>query len=457
MLKRVLIANRGEIAIRIIRACRELNIETVAVYSTADKDALHIQTATKSVCIGPAKSQDSYLNINNIISAALATGCDAIHPGYGFLSENSDFARLCEKHGIKFIGPSADVIDNMGNKAKAKALMISAGVPVVPGSEGVLKDYNEAKKMANDMGYPIMLKASSGGGGRGIRIVNEESELLDNYNSASLEAVSCFGEGSLYMEKYIYAPKHIEFQILADNHGNVFHLGERDCSVQRRGQKLLEEAPSPALSSDLREAMGDAAVKAAKAANYTNAGTIEFILDKDNNFYFIEMNTRIQVEHPVTEMITGIDIVKEQLRIASNLSLSFKEVTFKGHAIECRINAEDTQKDFAPSPGKIEFLHFAGGNGVRVDSSIYNGMQLVPFYDSMVGKIIVHGATRLEAIRKMRRALEETVILGVKTTLEFQHLLMYHKEILKGDYNTFFVGENIDDILKAYKEATGEN
>ncbi len=453
MLKKVLIANRGEIAVRIIRACRELNIETVAVYSTADQDSLHVELSPQSVCIGPPKSADSYLNINNIISAAVATGCDAIHPGYGFLSENSEFARLCEKHGIKFIGPSADTIDNMGNKAAARALMKKAGVATPPGSDGILGSIDEAVKLAGEIGYPVLLKARSGGGGRGIRIINEESELAPNYEAASLEAQSCFGDNGLYMEKLIISPKHIEFQILADNHGNIFHLGERDCSVQRRGQKLLEEAPSHALSNELRQAMGEAAVKAARAANYTNAGTIEFVVDKTGNFYFIEMNARVQVEHPVTEMITGIDIVKEQLRIASGLPLSFSEVNIKGHAIECRINAENAMKDFAPSVGTLEFVHFPGGNGVRIDSGVYNGLTLQPFYDSMIAKIIVHGDSRLEAVRKMRRALEETVIIGVDTTLDFQHLLMYNKKILRGDYDTSFIGENIDEILNAYKEA----
>ncbi len=456
MLKRVLVANRGEIAIRIIRACRECNIETVAIYSVADKDALHVQMATTSICIGPAKAADSYLNIDNIISAALTMGCDAIHPGYGFLSENSDFARLCIKNNIKFIGPSPDTIDTMGNKSKARKLMQQANVPTPFGSEGILKNIDEAIELAEKIGYPVMLKASSGGGGRGIRIVERKEDLEMHYKSASLEAMSCFADDNLYMEKFIQSPKHIEFQILADDFGNVFHLGERDCSVQRRGQKLLEEAPSPALSDELRKKMGDAAVLAAKAANYTNAGTIEFILDKDDNFYFIEMNTRIQVEHPVTEMITGIDIVKEQLRVASGLPLSFKEVNFQGHSIECRINAEDAQNNFAPSVGKIDFLHFAGGHSVRVDSGVYNGITLLPYYDSMIAKIIVHGKTRLDAIRKMRRALEETVITGVNTTLDFQHLLMYNIDILKGDYDTSFIQENIEDILKAYKEARGE-
>ncbi len=453
MLKRVLIANRGEIAVRIIRACRELNIETVAVYSLPDKDALHVQTATTSVCIGPAKAADSYLNINNIISAAIATNCDAIHPGYGFLSENSRFARLCIENNIKFIGPSPDVIDKMGDKASARKLMQKAKVPTVPGSDGILKNTIIAKKLAKKIGYPILLKATSGGGGRGIRVVENEEQLETNFASASLEAKNCFGDDGLYMEKFIENPKHIEFQILADNYGNIFHLGERDCSVQRRGQKLMEEAPSAAISSELRKIMGKAAISAARAANYTNAGTIEFILDKKGNFYFIEMNTRIQVEHPVTEMITGIDIVKEQLKIASNLPLSFDKVEFNGHAIECRINAEDAQNNFAPCVGKIDFLHFAGGNGVRVDSSIYSGTTLLPYYDSMIAKIVVHGSTRLEAVRKMRRALEETVISGVHTTLEFQHLLMFNKKILRADYDTSFIQQNIEDILKSYKEA----
>ncbi len=454
MLKRVLVANRGEIAVRIIRACRELNIETVAIYSTADKDALHVLTATYAVCVGPAKSTDSYLNINNIITAAVTTGCDGVHPGYGFLSENSDFARLCEQNGLRFIGPSADTIDNMGNKARARALMKEAGVATPPGSDGILSSVEEARELALKIGYPVMLKARSGGGGRGIRIVTCEEEMLPNYQSASLEAQNCFADDGLYLEKFIQSPKHIEFQILADNFGNVFHLGERDCSVQRRGQKLLEEAPSPALSKELRLKMGAAAIKAAKAASYTNAGTIEFILDKSGEFYFIEMNTRIQVEHPVTEMITGIDIVKEQLRVASNLPLSFKEVTFKGHAIECRINAENVHNNFAPCAGKFEFVQFAGGNGVRIDSGVYNGMALQPFYDSMIAKIIVHGESRLAAIRKMRRALEETIITGVDTTIDFQHLLMYNKKILRGDYDTSFIAEQIDDILNAYKKAS---
>ncbi len=453
MLKRVLIANRGEIAVRIIRACRELNIETVAVYSMPDKDALHVQTATLAVCIGPAKAADSYLNINNIISTAIATNCDAIHPGYGFLSENSDFARLCIKNGIKFIGPSPDTIDQMGDKATARKLMQKAKVPTPPGSDGILKNVEQAKKLANKIGYPVLLKASSGGGGRGIRLVQHEDEFEANYTSASLEAKNCFGDDSLYLEKFIENPKHIEFQILADSFGNVFHLGERDCSVQRRGQKLMEEAPSSAISNELRNMMGKTAITAARAANYTSAGTIEFILDKKGNYYFIEMNTRVQVEHPVTEMITGIDIVKEQLRVASDLPLSFNEVKFNGHAIECRINAEDAQNNFAPCVGKIDFLHFAGGNGVRIDSAMYNGMTLLPYYDSMIAKIIVHGDTRLEAIRKMRRALEETVISGINTTLEFQHLLMFNKKILRADYDTSFIQQNIEDILQSYKEA----
>ncbi len=453
MLKRVLVANRGEIAVRIIRACRECNIESVAVYSTADKDALHVQMATHGVCIGPAKSADSYLNMQSVISAAVAMGCDGLHPGYGFLSENSEFARLCAENNIKFIGPSPEVIDCMGNKSEARLLMQKAKIPTPPGSGGVLKSIDEAKKIAKKIGYPVLLKASSGGGGRGIRVVTKEDELEQNYMSASAEAKNCFGDDSLYMEKFIVSPKHIEFQILADDFGNIHHLGERDCSVQRRGQKLLEEAPGPSLSANLREKMGKVAIAAAKAANYTNAGTIEFILDKEENFYFIEMNTRIQVEHPVTEMITGIDIVREQLRIASGLPLSFDKVNIDGHAIECRINAEDVEENFAPSVGKIDFLHFAGGNGVRVDSGVYNGMVLQPYYDSMIAKIIVHGKNRLEAVRKMRRALEETVITGVKTTTDFQHLLLYNKKILKSDYDTSFIEENASEILTRYKEA----
>lgn len=455
MLKRVLVANRGEIAVRIIRACREAGVETVAVYSTADAGALHVQLATLSVCIGPARAADSYLNLQNLLSAAVAHGCDAVHPGYGFLSENSEFARMCERCGIKFIGPTPDTIDSMGNKAAARRLMIEAGVPVVPGSQGYVETAEQARIVADSIGYPVLLKAASGGGGRGMRKAFSSDEVDVAFATASAEAEACFGDGSMYLEKLILDPKHIEFQILADDKGNVIHLGERDCSLQRRGQKLMEEAPCQALDSELREAMGEAAVRAARAAGYRSAGTIEFVLDKDNNYYFIEMNTRIQVEHPVTEMLTGVDLVREQLRIAAGLPMSVEQVSFAGHVIECRVNAEDPTRSFAPSAGTVDFVHFAGGYGVRVDSAVFSGCAISPFYDSMIGKIIVHGDTRLEAIRRMRRALEETVVSGVPTTIPLQHLLMHHPDILRGSYNTGFIDKHIDELVAALETAGG--
>lgn len=455
MLKRVLVANRGEIAVRIIRACREAGVETVAVYSTADASALHVQLATRAICIGPARASESYLNMQNLLSAATATGCDAVHPGYGFLSENSEFARLCLRCGLKFIGPSPDVIDRMGNKAAARSLMVEAGVPVVPGSDGLVRTAAEAAEIAARLGYPVLLKATAGGGGRGMRKAFSAAEIEDAFSTASAEAEACFGDGSMYLEKLVLNPKHVEFQILADTHGNVIHLGERDCSLQRRGQKLLEESPCASLSPALRAAMGDAAVRAAKAAGYVNAGTIEFVLDKDDSFYFIEMNTRIQVEHPVTEMLTGVDLVHEQLRIAAGLPLSNPEPVCSGHVIECRVNAEDVAENFRPCPGKADFVHFPGGYGVRVDSAIYSGYETSPFYDSMIAKIIVRGETRLEAIRRMRRALEETVISGLKTTVPLQHLLLYHPDILRGTYDTGFLEAHLDDLLAAYETAGG--
>ena len=375
MFRRILIANRGEIAVRIIRTCIEMNIDTVAVYSTADKDSLHVKLATKAVCIGPAKASQSYLNMNSILTAALDNHCDAIHPGFGFLSENSDFARLCEENNIKFIGPKADVIDAMGNKAMAKTMMRKGNVPVVPGSDGTLKDYDETKEIADRIGYPVLLKASAGGGGRGMRRAYSEEELKKAYDEAKAEARACFGNDEMYIEKLIVNPRHIEFQILADEMGNVVHLGERDCSIQRKNQKLIEESPCMLLSDELRDKMGTAAVNAAKASGYTNAGTVEFVLDGDNNFYFIEMNTRIQVEHGVTEMVTGIDLIKEQIRIAFHESLGFEQedIKLKGHAMECRINAEDPAKGFMPNSGKITFLNLPGGPGVRVDTMLYNG------------------------------------------------------------------------------------
>ena len=455
MLKRVLVANRGEIAVRIIRACREAGIETVAVYSKADVNATHVQMATHSYCIGKERAVDSYLNMENILTIATATACDAIHPGYGFLSENSRFARLCNKLNIKFIGPSGDIIDQMGNKAKARELMIQAGVPVVPGSDGIVENIEDAKKIVEQIGLPVLIKASAGGGGRGMRKVFNMDELENNYYAAKAEAKSCFSNDDVYIEKLILNPKHIEFQILADKFGNTIHLGERDCSLQRRGQKMMEETPSPALNQNLREEMGNAAIRAAKAVNYENAGTIEFVLDSNENYYFIEMNTRIQVEHPVTEMLTGVDLIHEQLRIASGLKLSQTKVKFLGHAIECRINAEDI--NFAPAIGKIEFVHFPGGYNTRVDTAIYAGCEISPFYDSMIAKVIVLGKTRLGAIRRMRRALEELVIEGVDTNAELMHIILYNKEILKGNYNTGFIEANISEIIKTYKKAGGAN
>lgn len=459
MLRKVLIANRGEIAVRIIRECLDSSIEAVSVYSTADKQALHTIIATKAICIGGPRASESYLNISNIIEAAKACGCDAIHPGFGFLSENSDFARACEEAGIKFIGPSSATIDKMGNKAAARKLMVEAGVPVVPGSEGFVKDAEEAVRIAEQIGYPVLLKASAGGGGRGMRKAYNAEEVREGFAAASAEAESCFGNGEMYVEKLIVNPRHIEFQILADGFGNVIHLGERDCSVQRRNQKLVEEAPAWGLSSDLREKMGQAAVRAAKAADYENAGTIEFVVDKEENFYFIEMNTRIQVEHPVTEMVTGINIVKEQLRIASGIPLGFRQedIQFSGHAIECRITAEKVFDNFAPCPGQVEFIHFPAGAGIRVDSALYNGCEISPFYDSMVAKVIAKGNTRLEAVRRMRRALEETVITGVDTTLPVQHLLMFNQEFLRGGYDTGFIENHLKDILDIYEAAGGKN
>ena len=449
MFRRILIANRGEIAVRIIRACIEMNIETVAVYSTADKECLHVKLATQAVCIGPAKAADSYLNMKSILTAAVETNCDAIHPGFGFLSENSEFARLCEECNIKFIGPKADVIDAMGNKAMAKTMMRNGNVPVVPGSIGALKDYAEAEKIADEVGYPVLLKASAGGGGRGMRRAETREQLESAYEEAKAEARACFGNDEMYLEKLIINPRHIEFQILADEFGNVVHLGERDCSIQRKNQKLIEESPCMLLSEELRTKMGDAAVNAAKASGYTNAGTVEFVLDEKENFYFIEMNTRIQVEHGVTEMVTGIDLVKEQIRIAFHQPLTFTQddVHLNGHAMECRINAEDPAKGFLPNSGKIAFLNLPGGPGVRVDTLLYNGYETSPFYDSMMAKIIVHAPTRLEMIRRMRRALMELSTEGITTTSDFDYLILFHPDFIKGKFNVGFIEEHMEEIL----------
>ena len=450
MFRRILIANRGEIAVRIIRACKEMGIETVAVYSTADSSSLHVHLADMAVCIGPAASAQSYLNVQNILSAATRLGCDAIHPGYGFLSENSEFARLVEQCGMVFIGPDADVIDKMGDKAAARELMQKAGVPVVLGSDGLVPDAAAAREIADSIGYPVLIKATAGGGGRGMRQVYAPEELENAFATASAEAQSCFGDGSVYVEKLILDPKHIEFQILADKQGHVVHLGERDCSVQRRNQKMIEESPSRALTPELREKMGQAAVLAAKAAGYHSAGTIEFVLDKDGNFYFIEMNTRIQVEHPVTEMVTGIDLIKEQIRIAAGQELPFtqEEIHLTGHAIECRINAETPREDFRPCPGRIEGLFLPGGMGVRVDSAVYQGYAIPPYYDSMVAKVIVHGDTRLEAIRRMRRALEEFIVEGVDTNTELQYLILHHEEFVRGQFTTSFVERHLSELMR---------
>lgn len=445
MFKKLLIANRGEIAVRIIRAARELGISTVAVYSEADKESLHVALADEAICIGPARSVDSYLNMNSVLSAAIVTGAQAIHPGFGFLSENSKFATMCEEMRIKFIGPSASVMDKMGDKINARAEMIKANVPVIPGSDGEVYTAEEALAIADKLGYPVMLKASAGGGGKGIRKVDSSRELTASFESASQEAQAAFGNGAMYIEKVIYPARHIEVQILGDSFGNVVHLGERDCSLQRNNQKVLEESPSIAIGKTLREKIGAAAVRAAKAVKYENAGTIEFLLDeKTSKFYFMEMNTRVQVEHPVTEFITGIDIVKEQIRIAAGeaLSVTQDEIEIKGHAIECRINAENPAFNFAPSPGKITDLHLpSGGVGLRVDSAVYNGYTIPPYYDSMIAKIIVHGENRFEALMKMQRALYELEIEGVVTNTEFQLDLIADPHVIAGDYDTSFLME----------------
>ena len=443
MLNKVLIANRGEIAVRIIRACKEMNIRTVAVYSEADKNSLHTKLADEAVCIGPAPSAKSYLNIKNILEAASLTGSDSIHPGFGFLSENAQFAKMCEESNIKFIGPSYKIIDLMGNKSNAKDLMKSAGVPVVPGSDGSLKNFEEAKKIAQEIGFPIMLKASAGGGGKGIRLVEKIEDLEDAYNIVKQEAKVSFNDDEIYMEKFIVNPRHVEIQVLADEFGNVIHLGERDCSVQRRNQKVLEESPSTVLDEKLREKMGNAAIKAVKASKYSNAGTIEFLVDKDKNFYFMEMNTRIQVEHPVTEWVTGVDIVKEQLRIASGEKLRFKQgdINFNGHSIECRINAENPDKNFMPCPGEIKDLNLPGGNGVRIDTAVYSGYKIPPTYDSMIAKLIVHAENRKEAISKMKRALEECIIDGIDTNIDFLYRILENEDFISGNFDTSFISK----------------
>lgn len=454
MIKKILIANRGEIAVRIIRTCKEMGIKTVAVYSVADKDALHVQIADEAVCIGPAKSVDSYLNMSNIIEAACQSGCDAIHPGFGFLSENPAFARLVEGCGLVFIGPNPETIEKLGNKSKAREIMIEAGVPVVPGSKEVVPSVTEGIKLAKEITYPVIIKASNGGGGRGMRIVRKEEDFEENFNSASAEAKACFGDGDVYLEKYIESPKHIEIQLIGDKYGNVIHLFERDCSFQRRNQKLIEEAPCHILKEEIRKSMIQDAIKACKYVGYDNVGTIEFLLDKSGKYYFMEMNTRIQVEHPVTEMISGVDIVKQQIKIASGQKLSLRQEDIKqnGYAIECRINAEDVERDFTPSGGKIKFLHLPGGRGIRIDSAVYTGYEIPPFYDSMILKLIAFAPTRLECIKKMRVALEELIIDGVKTNIEFHYLVLHNKRFIEGNYDTGF----FDEFLKELEEQSGE-
>lgn len=444
-MNKILIANRGEIAVRIIRACKEMNIKTVAVYSDVDRDAMHTRLADEAVCIGPANSAKSYLNMKNIIEAANITGADSIHPGFGFLSENSQFAKICEESNIKFIGPSYKVIELMGNKSNSKELMKSAGVPVIPGSDGSIKGIKEAIKIADKIGYPVMLKAAAGGGGKGIRIANSREELEVNYNIVKQEAKVSFQDDEIYMEKFIKNPRHVEIQILADEHGNVIHLGERDCSIQRKNQKVIEETPSTAIDDKLRNKMGEVAIKAAKVAGYTSCGTIEFLVDCNKNFYFMEMNTRIQVEHPITEERTGIDIVKSQIKIAVGepLKIKQKNVGFNGHSIECRINAENPSKNFMPCPGTITGLNLPGGNGVRVDTAIYEGYTIPPSYDSMIAKIITHGDTRNEAISKMKRALEETVIEGVDTNIEFLFQIIKNPNFIRGNFDTSFIEREI--------------
>lgn len=446
MIRKILIANRGEIAVRIIRACKELGISTVAVYSEQDKDAMHTQLADEAICIGSGKSKESYLNSTNILSAAVATKSNAIHPGFGFLSENATFAAMCEACNIKFIGPRSETIDLLGNKSMAREVMTRAKVPVIPGSKGIIETFEKAKSEAKRIGYPIMIKASSGGGGKGIRLVRKEDELENAFYTAKSEGATNFGDDSVYMEKFIENPRHIEFQIIADNYGNVIHLGERDCSIQRRNQKVLEEAPAKVLTEELRKKMGIAAINGAKAAGYINAGTMEFLLDKHGNFYFMEMNTRIQVEHPVTEMITSVDIVKEQINIANNNKLSFSQddVVLRGHAIECRINAEMPDKNFAPCPGKITFLNIPGGNGVRVDTAVYSGYTIPPLYDSMIAKLIVHGKNRDEAIHKMIRALEEFVIEGIESNIDFQFDILNNDVFKSGNFDTSFINQEFN-------------
>lgn len=446
MFRKILIANRGEIAVRIIRACREMGIKTVAVYSEADREALHTQLADEAICIGPAAAVESYLNMERILSACIAAKVDAIHPGFGFLSENSRFVEMCQKCNITFIGPSADMMDKMGNKSEARKTMMEAGVPVVPGTKEPVYDAAKGRELAEKIGYPVMIKASSGGGGKGMRVSESSEDFEENFKMAQLESVRGFADNTMYIEKYVQDPRHIEFQILADKYGNVIQLGERDCSIQRHHQKVIEESPSVALTPQLREKMGEAAVRAAKAVNYESAGTIEFLLDKDKNFYFMEMNTRIQVEHPVTEMVSGVDLMKEMISIAEGQPLSVKqeEICLTGHAMECRINAEDPEHNFRPCPGVINEVHLPGGYGVRIDTAVYNGYEIPPYYDSMIAKVIVHGRNRKETIDKMRSTLGELIIDGVTTNVDFQYEILNNEDFQAGDITTDFIPKHFD-------------
>jgi acetyl-CoA carboxylase biotin carboxylase subunit len=439
MFKKILIANRGEIAMRVIRTCKEMGIKTVAVYSTADVESLHVRFADEAVCIGPPSSSESYLKIANIIAAAEITNADAIHPGYGFLSENAKFSKICQEHSIKFIGANAEMIEKMGDKATAKETMKAAGVPTIPGSDGLIESLEKAQKIAQEIGYPVMLKATAGGGGKGMRAIWKASDLQKAWESARQEAAAAFGNNGMYMEKLIEEPRHIEIQIVGDSFGKACHLSERDCSVQRRHQKLTEETPSPFMTKTLREKMGEAAVKAAEFIKYEGAGTVEFLVDKHKNFYFMEMNTRIQVEHPITEQVIDYDLIREQIKVAAGIPISGKNYTPKLHSIECRINAEDPYNDFRPSPGRIDTLHFPGGHGVRLDTHVYSGYVIPPFYDSMIAKLITTAQTREEAINKMRRALDEFVIEGIKTTIPFHRKLMDHPDYIAGNYTTKFM------------------
>lgn len=453
MFKKILIANRGEIAVRIIRACRELGVRCVAVYSTADSRSLHAQIADETVCIGPPATKDSYLNMNAIIQAALNTGADAIHPGFGFLSENAEFARLCEKNGITFIGPSYKSIEMLGDKAAAKATMKAAGVSVIPGSDGAVSSYEEAAAIAEKAGYPVLVKASAGGGGRGIRRVDSPDQLEEQMTAARQEAKNFFGDDAVYIEKFLINPHHVEIQIMADKQGNYIYLGERDCSMQRRNQKVLEECPSPIVSDELRKRMGEAAVTAAKQCGYYNAGTIEFLVDENRDFYFMEMNTRIQVEHPITEEVTGYDLVKAQIEVAAGLPLSVSQenIRLRGHAIECRINAENPQLDFRPSPGTITALYMPGGPGIRIDGAVYQGYTITPYYDSMISKLIAHGSDREDAVNKMKWALAEFIVEGVDTNIDFQLELIRHPDFKNGNYDIGFLGRYMDEHKKQGK------